>query len=258
MIDFPDIVFIADGTYAERPIMTSAFDRFARTAQRWAPVTFPSLFVLVFIMHFRSVSQFLTFEPRYVPKPAGEVVAGFIAANRSPILHDPHMIAYFAVPLILLSVFGLYRIGRETRPLASGVAMAVSVTGTVFLGGLFGTWVALSRGIGSVDVRYLDGATATFSALTAPHSAFLMTRSLAMLSMVGLGLQALLLLGTRGVPKWSALAVAFGSALVVRFWDLDNWMLIGTVLMLAGFVRICARHQPVGARCGDDRVRTWT
>jgi len=64
----------------------------------------------------------------------------------------------------------------------------------------------------------------------------LITTSLAKLSIVGLGLQALALLGTGTVPKWSPIAAAVGCALFLVFWDLDNWMLIGCLLILAGFI----------------------
>ena len=48
-------------------------------------------------------------------------------------------------------------------------------------------------------------------------------------------LEALALVGARDLPKWSPLAVATGASLFVAFWDLDNWMLIGAVLILVGF-----------------------
>ncbi|MBA3916042.1 MAG: hypothetical protein H0X25_19770, partial [Acidobacteriales bacterium] len=83
---------------------------------------------------------------------------------------------------------------------------------------------------------YLAGATATFAAMSAPKGAFLLTTTLAKLAFVGIALQALVLLDTRQVPRWSPLLAASGCALFLVFWDLDNWMLIGAVLMLVGFL----------------------
>jgi hypothetical protein len=74
--------------------------------------------------------------------------------------------------------------------------------------------------------------------MTTPQGAFLVTTTLAKLTMVGLAAQALVMLGTRVVPAWSVLCVAAGCLFFLAFWDLDNWMMIGMLLMLAGFVRM--------------------
>ena len=57
----------------------------------------------------------------------------------------------------------------------------------------------------------------------------------AKLTMIGLGVQALTLVGTRVAPMWSIVCVVVGCLLFLLFWDLDNWMLIGTLLMAIGF-----------------------
>jgi hypothetical protein len=226
----------------EMPMNPSTADRMIRTAQGRALLLLPSLLILVFVLHFRSFANFLTFHTHYVPRPPADVVPRLIAAaNRWPMIHDPHMIAYLALPLFLLCAFGLYRIGREARPLISAIALAITVTGTIYLGGVFGMWTAFYRGLGDVDARYTEGATATFAAMTAPHGAFLLTTTLAKLTMIGIGMQALALWNVRAVPKWSPMAIAAGCALFIAFWDLDNWMLIASVLILAGFIPLHAR-----------------
>lgn len=97
-------------------------------------------------------------------------------------------------------------------------------------------WTAFYRGLGLVDPANLTGATATFAAMTTPQGAFLITTTLAKLTMIGLATQALTLLGTRAAPLWSIICVALGCSLFLMFWDLDNWMLIGTLLMAVGFL----------------------
>ena len=215
----------------------SAADRVLLASQRWALIGLPSLLVAVFLLHFRDAADFLHFRMAYMPRPPADVVAALIAArNQAPLVHDPHVIAYLALPLFLLCASGLYALGRRERPLASLAALAVSLTGVIYLGGLFGMWAAFYRGLGDVDPRYLAGATATFAAMTAAKGAFLLTTSLAKLAFIGFALQALVLTGLRPLPRWSPIAVVVGCALFLCFWDLDNWMLIGATLMLAGFV----------------------
>ena len=227
---------------------TSAADRVLLASQRWALIGLPSLLIAVFVLHFRGAADFLHFQATYTPRPPAEVVAGLIASrNHAPLLHDPHVIAYLALPLFLLCASGLYALGRRVRPLASLAAVAVSVTGVIYLGGLFGMWAAFYRGLGDVDPRYLEGATATFSAMSADKGAFLLTTSLAKLAFIGLALQALALSGMRPLPRWSPILVAVGCALFLCFWDLDNWMLIGAALMLAGFAPMarCLSSSPL-------------
>jgi hypothetical protein len=202
-----------------------------------ALLVFPSAFILVFIMHFRHFADFLTFRWHYVPRDPARVVAALIAAhNRIPLIHDPHMIAYLSLPLLSLSAFGLYLLGRGARPVASAIALMITISGTIYMGGVFGMWTAFYRGLGLVDPANQAGALATFTAMTTPQGAFLVTTSLAKLAMLGLAAQALVLLRTSVVPTWSIMSVAFGASLFLAFWDIDNWMMIGAGLILAGFI----------------------
>jgi heme A synthase len=209
--------------------------RLITIAESWGLVLAPALLLLVALFHFRTAEDFFDFRARYTPRPAAEVVAALIAlGDRAPLFHEPHMIAYLGLPLLPLSAFGLYALGKDARPFASVVALSVTMVGVVYVGGLFGMWTAFFHGIPRVDARHLDGATATFAALTAPRGAFLLTTTLAKLSILGLLLQTLALLGARRVPTWAPLLAAAGYAVVAAFWDQDNWMLVGEVLILAG------------------------
>jgi len=203
---------------------------------------FPCLFILVFSLHFRKWSDFLIFRLRYVPADPKQVVAALIRShNRYPMIHDPHVLAYLALPVLILCALAIFAVGREVRPTASSAALMITLTGTIYMGGVFGMWTAFYRGLGLVDERFADGATAAFIALTTPTGAFLMTTTLAKLTMVGFASQGLALLGTGSVPRWAPLSIAGGAALFLAFWDLDNWMLIGSVLILAGLIPIRRR-----------------
>jgi hypothetical protein len=116
--------------------------------------------------------------------------------------------------------------------------MFVTAAGTIYLGGLFGMWTAFYRGLGGVDPVHLEGAIATFKAMTAPQGAFLMTTTLAKLGLIGLALQGLLLWRLPKVRTAVPILIALGSAMIVTFWDLDNWMLIGMTLIFIGFLRL--------------------
>jgi len=205
----------------------------------------PLLLVVVFAMHLRSLPQFLDFRLRYVPAPPEAVVRWLVAGDgQRPFLHDPHVIAYLGLPLLLVSALALYQRGRPRRPRASAAAFALTAAGTIYVGGLFGMWTSFYDGIAHVDARHLEGASATFAALTAPRGAFLLTTTLAKLAFAGLALQGLVLWGRDARSRLAALSIALGCALFLAFWDLDNWMLVGSVLLLVGL----AASRPATAR----------
>ena len=198
---------------------------------------FPLLFIAVFLMHFQHPGDFFLFRLHYAPRDPVRVVTSLVRAqNRWSMFADPHMLGYLGLPLLPLCAYALYTLGRTKRPLLSGMALFVTVSGTIFLGGIMGMWTAFYRGLGNVDPQYTAGAIATFRGMTAPPGAFLVTTTLGKLAILGLALQALTLLGVRGMPKWAVACVVVGCALFLLFWDLDNWMLIGVTLMMTGFI----------------------
>ena len=199
-------------------------------------ILFPCLFIIVFLMHFRHVGDLFRFRWHYEPRDPAQVVSSLVRAqNHWPMFHDPHILGYLSLPLLLFCAFALYQLSREARPRLSAVGLFVTVSGTIYLGGLFGMWTGFYRGLGSVDPYYLDGAIATFRGMTAPRGAFLLTTTLAKFSLIGLGFQSLVLCRLPGIPIRSAVLITFGCFLIVAFWDLDNWMLIGMMLIMIGF-----------------------
>jgi hypothetical protein len=217
-------------------MQNSDADRFIRRSQSIALVALPSLLILVFVLHFRTLGDFFILHTRYAPTPSAVIVPRLIAgANRQPLVHDPHIIGYLVLPLFPLCALGLFRLGKTHRQILAMVGLCCSMVGTVYLGGLFGMWTAFFRGIGNVDPRFTEGAIATFAAMTKPEGAFLLTTQLAKTAMLGFALQALALWGRARIPRWSVASIAIGCGLFLAFWDIDNLMLVAAVLLLAGF-----------------------
>jgi hypothetical protein len=193
----------------------------------------------MFALHFRHFADFFVFRSSYVPVPAADKVTRLIQAqNHWPMIHDPHMLGYLTLPLLVLGAFGLYAVGRRGRPGLAAFGISLTVTGSLFLGGVFGLFTALTRGLGDVDPRYVDGAIATYAAVTADHEAYGLTRRLAMLALLGIATQALALWRAPDVPRWSPALVVAGCALFLAFWDVDNMMFVGAVCLIAGFAPI--------------------
>lgn len=211
-------------------------DRIVRKSQAAALIGLPIAWMLMFILHFRSASDFFVFHRGYVPVPAANTVTRLIAArNHSPMLHDPHQIGYLSLPMFVLAAFGLYAIGRGVRPAVASLGISLSVTGAIYLGGVFGLYTALYRGLGDVDAQFTEGAIATFSAVTANHGAYGLTRALAQLAILGLAVQGLAIWRAPRIPTWAPAAIVLGSLLFLAFWDVDNMMFAGSICLIAGF-----------------------
>lgn len=227
---------ICDTVAAMNTLPTS---HFIRQSQAIALIALPLALLLMLALHFRTLSDFLVFHARYVSVPAEDKVGHLIAAgNRWPMIHDPHLIGYLTLPLFVLCAFGLYAAAREIRPRLASLGLCLTVTGTIYLGGVFGLFTALTRGLGDIDPRYTAGAVATYSAVTADRGAYGLTRALAELAMIGIAIQAVALWKGVGVPRWSPAVVILGCALFLAFWDVDNAMFVGSACLVAGFAPI--------------------
>jgi hypothetical protein len=201
------------------------------------PLLLPVLLVLVFALHMRSLPQFLDFRLHYDPTPPDVVAHYLVGSARDDGLRlDPHVIAYLVLPLFLVTALMLHRRARVRRPVASKAAFALTAIGTIYLGGLFGMWTAFYDGLSHMAPGDVDAGARAFAAMSAPRGAFLLTTTLAKLAFVGLTLQGLLQWDADARSRLAAVATAVGSALFLVFWDLDNWMLVGSVLLLVGLV----------------------
>jgi hypothetical protein len=171
--------------------------------------------------------------------PAADKVTRLIEArNQLPMIRDPHLIGYLSLPLFVLGAFGLYAVGRRLRPGVAALGVSLTVSGSIYIGGVFGLFTALTHGRGDVDPRYTEGAIATYAAVTSIHGAYGITRALAELAMLGLAIQAIALGRAPGVPRWAPASVTLGCVLFLAFWDLDNLMFAGSLCLIAGFVPI--------------------
>jgi hypothetical protein len=214
-------------------------NRLTRQMQAAALIGLPTLWLLMFALHFRSLADFLVLRLRYVPAPAADKVTRLIAAqNRWPMIHDPHLIGYLSLPLLILGAFGLYSLGRRGNPAVAALGVSLTVTGCIYVGGVFGLFTALTRGLGDVDARFSEGAIATYVAVTADHGAYGLTRWLAELALVGIAVQAAALWRAPGIPRWAPAAMAVGCALFLAFWDVDNLMFVGSLCLITGSIPI--------------------
>jgi len=153
-------------------------------------------------------------------------------------IHDPHWIGYLSLPLLVLGAFGLFALGRRVRPAIAALGVSLTVTGCLFIGGVFGLFTSLMRGLVDVAPRFTDGAVATYAAATADRGAYGLSRTLAEFALLGLAVQAMALWRAPNIPRWANATIILGCALFLAFWDIDNLMLVGEICLIAGLLPI--------------------
>jgi hypothetical protein len=200
-----------------------------------AGVLLPVTLVASFATHFLGEFQprdLLTLRWRYVRPPAER----FLELFRSDSLLDfvlPHLVIYLALPLMILAALALANLLHERRPRLALAGLAMTTVGTIYMGGVFGSWLSFSAA-GNVAPGQVAGAVPVVAALIGDPPMLTLTSMLAVLSLAGIMLLAVGLFLARAVPRWQAVAIFTGNAMIVAFMDIDNLMMLGSALWLAG------------------------
>lgn len=121
----------------------------------------------------------------------------------------------------------------ERAPWYALIGTALTVTGAIFLGGVFAAWLSFAA-LGNLPSDQTGSAVAALTVLTEMKGPLALSTYLSVLSLVGLMVSAVGLFRARVVPRWSPVALFLGNLMILAFMELDNLMLVGAVLMLAG------------------------
>jgi hypothetical protein len=213
-----------------------------------AGVAFPVTLLLSFATHFAGEfgpRDLLTLRLRYVRPPAER----FMELFRSDALSDfvlPHLVIYLALPLVILAALSLASLLSARGPRLAAAGLAMTTVGTIYMGGVFGSWLSFTAA-GDVAEHQVQGAIPAVAALIGDPPMLTLTSVLAVLSLGGLMLLAAGLFLTRAVPRWQALAIFLGNAMIVAFMDIDNLMMVGSAIWLAGALPMLRERTPQGA-----------
>lgn len=210
-----------------------------------AGVAFPATLVAAFALHF--VGEFgprdlFTLRLRYVRPPAERFMELFRSGAPSDFVL-PHLIIYLALPLLLLAALSLAGLLFERRPRVAVAGLAMTLVGAIYMGGVFGSWLSFSAA-GDVTDAQVPGAIPVVAALIDDPPMLTLTSALAVLSLAGLMVLAAGLFRSRAIPRWQAAAIFVGNAMIVAFMDIDNLMMVGSLLWLAGALPLLWRPAP--------------
>lgn len=200
-------------------------------------VLFPVLLIVAFALHYSNLSEFFEFELRYVQAPIEDTIALFLSGEAGRDYIWPHLIGYFSVPVMIGASLALGIVLFRRAPWYAVIGSVMTVTGAVFLGGVFAAWLSFAA-LGNLAADQADAAVAALRVLTEMQGPLAMTTYLSVLVFLGFMVSAVGLYRARIVPTWSPVALFLGNVTVMAFMDIDNLMLVGAALMLAGLVPV--------------------
>ena len=202
-------------------------------------ILFPSILIIAFSMHFMGefgFKDFFNFKFSYV-QPSSERFMELFRSNRLLDFVLPHLTVYLALPLLVPAIIYFGKILFDKKPILSIIGILLTVVGTVFMGGIFGSWLSFVA-VGNVSIEQVPDTIPAITALVQSNKLLGITGVLAGFSLVGFIIIAVGLLISRTVPKWQALLILVGNLMIILFMDLDNLMLIGAMFWLIGAIPI--------------------
>ncbi len=185
-----------------------------------------------------TLKDLVTLKLKYVLPPPER----FMELFKSKSLNDfiiPHLIIYLALPLIIPAVIYLGSFLFATNPWLSMIAISMTVIGTVYMGGVFGSWLSFIA-VGNVNADQITGTIPALTALIKKQGMLKMSNILGGLSLLGFLIIAAGLFYTGAIPRWQSALIFVGNLMIIIFMDIDNLMLAASVLWLIGVLPFLA------------------
>jgi hypothetical protein len=188
---------------------------------------------VVFLLHFASFGEFMDFTLARPPYDALRLYQTLTSGDGGwRYFMLPHYVGYITLPLFIAAALVVARAIFADQPLIAVVGAGLTVVGTVFMGGVFGSWLAFVP----ASTLGQEAGPAALSALTVMRGALLVSTILSALSLAGMVILGVGMMLARRWPLWSGAAFTLGNLIIIVFMDRDNWMFLGTVVMFAGVV----------------------
>jgi hypothetical protein len=146
---------------------------------------FPSILVLVFIMHFQSIGDFFDFKLRKNSVyDSGRLFDELVKTGGEGFIHA-HAVAYLSVPFMILTILCLGYLLYPKKPILSFVGVSIGIIGSVFMAGVFASWLSFTA-VSKVEPQNYIGAKAVLTELTRMTGVLKAITSLSFLSLIGI------------------------------------------------------------------------
>ena len=203
---------------------------------------FPTILIIAFAMHFMGefgIRDFFDFKFSYI-QPSPERFMELFRSNRLLDFILPHLTIYLALPFGIPAIVYLGKFLNNINPVLTIISVAFTIIGTVFMGGIFGSWLSFVA-IGNISAEQVSESISALTALIQSNKFLGITEVLAGFSLIGFILISLGLFIYRAIPRWQASLILAGNLMIIIFMDIDNFMLIGAMLWLIGAAPVSIR-----------------
>ncbi len=126
------------------------------------------------------------------------------------------------------------------KPIFTIISVITGIIGCMALAAVFGAWLSFS-GVATVNRNDYEGARAGFTELVKMKGMLKMITMGSYLSFISIMILAIGLISTKKFNTWNLFAIIIGSIIFVVFMDLDNWMFVGSLFLLVGFIPVYKR-----------------
>jgi hypothetical protein len=197
---------------------------------------FPATMMLAFLLHFSSVHAFFNFRLHRDPYDAGKLFDALVGGRGHGFVMA-HTVGFLSIPLFMIATLLLAWLLYKQNPIWAFIGAVIGIIGCAGMAAVFGAWLSLS-GIHTLDQQYYTGAREGFIELVKMQGMLKFFTMLSYLSFIGLAILAAGLAWAKQFKLINMLSIITGTILFVVFMDMDNWMFIGSVLLLIGFIPV--------------------
>ena len=212
---------------------------FTKKCLAFCLLAFPVLSILAFLLHFHSLSGFFHFTWTRPPYHA-EGLFNALVSGRGHGFVVAHSFVYLAMPFLILTILVLTWYLLQVDQVLALVGAVLGIIGGLAMVGVIATWLSFA-GVAHVDPQYYDGARAALVELTKMQGTLGLNTTLSYACFIGLIILSGGLIIRRQFPPLNMILIMVGSLLFILFMDMDNWMLIGTVLLGIGLIPVVKR-----------------
>lgn len=207
----------------------------------------PLLLVIGWALSYESVGAFLDFEldSPYLRSGRSDTTGEMLRLIGDPdatfrFLIMPHLFIYAAMPIFIAAAIAFAYVQRRSAPWHGVVGAALASVGAVYFIGVLGAWLSFPA-IADVPPEQTANQLPFLVALTSVKGVLLVSTILSTFVFLGMIVLACGLYADRSVPRWSVGFVLAGNALILAFAGTENWMTLGSLLMLLGLLPLSAK-----------------
>ena len=220
---------------------TSSVKKFMHTAGSLSLIIAPLLLIIGWALNYDSFASFFgaTFSNPYLT--SGKSVPGqeFLATITGPdngfrFFLLPHYFIYTAMPILIAVALFLAKILFKKAPWHALVGATLTTIGAVYFIGVLGAYLSLPA-LASVPIDQTNLLLA-LNAVTAMKGVLFISIILSVLVFVGMIVLGFGFYKNRIMPRWSALFIIIGNILILAAAGTENFMVIGSLLMLIGLL----------------------